>query len=143
MISRFDVVAVVEIKRNLEALRLFMAILGPTWGFIVSDVSGGEEGNDERLGYIFDLERVKPSGLAGELVIPDEELDEPQAVLDEQFDRTPYTVSFGAGENALTLISLQSSTARAMSPNSAPRSSRASRSGCETTPTTRTSSTGT
>lgn len=31
IISRFDVVAVVEIKRNLEALRLLMAILGPGW----------------------------------------------------------------------------------------------------------------
>ena len=106
IISRFDVVAVVEIKRNLEALRLLMAILGPGWGFIVSDVSGGEEGNDERLGYLFDLERAKTSGLAGELVIPDEELDQDQAVLDEQFDRTPYTVSFGAGDQAFTLISL-------------------------------------
>ena len=106
IISHFDVVAVVEIKRNLEALRLLMSILGPGWGFIVSDVAAGDGGNDERLGYLFDLRRTKPSGMAGELVIPDDELDQPQAVLNRQFDRTPYTVSFSVGEDAFTLVSL-------------------------------------
>jgi exonuclease III len=106
IISRFDVVAVVEIKRSLEALKLLMAILGPGWGFIVSDVSGGAGGNDERLGYLFDLERAKPSGLAGELVIPEDELDQDEAVLKRQFDRTPYTVSFTTGAQAFTLVSL-------------------------------------
>jgi endonuclease/exonuclease/phosphatase family metal-dependent hydrolase len=106
VISRFDVVAAVEIKRNLEALRLLMAILGPDWAFIVSDVTEGAPGNEERLGYVFDQRRVKPSGLAGELVVPDEELDKPQAVLDRQFARTPYTVSFQAGGEAFTLVSL-------------------------------------
>jgi hypothetical protein len=106
VISRFDVVAVVEIKRNLEALRLLMTILGPRWGFIASNVTEGNGGNEERLGYVFNLDRVKPSGMAGELVIPDEQLDQPQAILDKQFVRTPYTVSFSAGEDAFTLVSL-------------------------------------
>jgi hypothetical protein len=106
VISHFDVCAVVEVKRNLDALRLLMSILGANWAFIVSDVTEGDRGNDERLGYIFDLRRVRPSGLAGEIVVPDEVLDEPQAILDQQFDRTPYTVSFRAGPKSFTLVSL-------------------------------------
>jgi exonuclease III len=106
IMSRFDVIALVEVKREMEALRLLMEILGPKWGFIVSDVTEGTGGNTERLGYVFDLDRVRPSGMAGELVIPDDELKLSDAVLKEQFDRTPYKVSFSSKEDAFTLVSL-------------------------------------
>jgi Endonuclease/Exonuclease/phosphatase family len=106
VISRFDVVALVEVKRDLEALRFLMQILGPNWSFIVSDVTEGDPGNSERLAYVFDLKRVKPSGLAGEIVIPDSVLRDPAAVIREQFARTPYAVSFKAGAKGFTLVSL-------------------------------------
>jgi Endonuclease/Exonuclease/phosphatase family len=106
VISRFDVVALVEVKRDLEALRLLMQILGPNWSFIVSDVTEGDPGNSERLAFVFDLKRVRPSGLAGEIVIPDSVLRDPAAVLKEQFSRTPYAVSFKAGPKTFTLVSL-------------------------------------
>src|SRR5687767_8093255 len=41
ILSRLDVIALVEVKRNLEALRLLMQVLGPDWGFIVSDTVEG------------------------------------------------------------------------------------------------------
>ncbi len=53
IVSRFDVIAIVEVKRNLEALRLLMDVLGPDWGFIVTDTVEGEPGNDERLGFVY------------------------------------------------------------------------------------------
>lgn len=106
VIASFDVVALVEVKRNLQALRLLMAILGPDWGFIVSDPTEGDPGNDERLGYVFDLRRVRPSGLVGEVVLADDEFADPQAVMRRQFARTPYTVSFSAGGKSFTLVSL-------------------------------------
>jgi Endonuclease/Exonuclease/phosphatase family len=106
VISRFDVVALVEVKRELAALRLLMQILGPNWSFIVSDVTEGDPGNSERLGFVFDLRRVRPSGLAGEIVIPDSVLRDPAAVIQQQFARTPYAVSFRAGPKGFTLVSL-------------------------------------
>jgi endonuclease/exonuclease/phosphatase family metal-dependent hydrolase len=106
VVSRFDVVALVEVKRDLTALRLLLRILGPNWSFIVSDVTEGDAGNSERLAYVFDLRRVRPSGLAGEIVIPDAVLRDPAAVLREQFARTPYAVSFSAGDKGFTLVSL-------------------------------------
>ena len=81
--------ALVEVKRDLTALRLLREILGPRWAFIVSDVTEGKPGNSERLGYIFDTRRVRSSGLVGELVIPDEELEGAGALLERQFVRTP------------------------------------------------------
>lgn len=101
IIRCFDVVALQEVRDDLTALRRLMDWLGPDWGMIVSDVSEGEKGNRERLGFVFDLRRVRPSGLAGELVLPP--LDgHPQ----EQFDRTPYAVSFRSGEEEFILLTV-------------------------------------
>jgi hypothetical protein len=106
VVKRFDVMALVEVKRDLEALRLVLRILGPDWAFIVSDVTEGDRGNSERLGFIFNLKRVRPSGLVGELVIPDDELKGAQAIMERQFARTPYTVSFRRLDQRFTLVTL-------------------------------------
>ena len=69
--------------------------LGPNWSFLLTDVTKGSPGNDERMAFVFDNRRIHMSGLACELVVPKEQLDniEPNA-LDKQFARTPYAVSF-------------------------------------------------
>ena len=107
IIRRFDVVAVQEIRGNLKALRHTMKALGPDWGFIISDVTRGAPGNDERLGFLFDRRRVTISGLAGELVVPASELERvgPDA-LDRQFARTPYAVAFRCGGRTFVLVTL-------------------------------------
>ena len=109
IISRFDVVAVQEVKGNIKALRLMLRMLGPDWGLILTDVTRGAPGNDERLAFVFDTRRVKPSGLAGELVIPEgwaQDLEISEDALDRQFARTPYAVSFISGGQTFILITL-------------------------------------
>lgn len=107
-LRRFDVIAVQEIRGNLRALRYLMKVLGENWAFILTDVSGGDPGNDERLGFLYDTERVKTSGLACELVVwieREPEKVEPGA-LDRQFARTPYAVSFLSSGQTFTLVTL-------------------------------------
>ena len=41
IISRFDVVAIEEVKHDLSGLRLLMQALGPDWGFILTDLTRG------------------------------------------------------------------------------------------------------
>ena len=53
-----------EVRGNLRALRYLLKLLGEDWGFILTDVTKGSQGNDERLAFLFDTGRVKPSGLA-------------------------------------------------------------------------------
>ena len=67
-IRRCDVVAVQEVRGNLRGLRHLMDALGQDWAFILTDVNRQPGGNDERLAFLFDTTRVKPSGLACELV---------------------------------------------------------------------------
>jgi len=107
VVSRFDVVAIEEAREDLSALSLVLEALGETWGLIATDVTRGRAGNSERLVFVFDTRRLKPSGLAGELVVAiEEETDLTATVLDRQFARTPYAVSFEAGAEELTLVIL-------------------------------------
>jgi exonuclease III len=107
IVSRFDVVAVQETRDDLAALQQLMTRLGPHWSFIVTDVGEGEPANGERLAYLFDLQRVRLTGLAGELVVPEEWMGEiKHGALQRQFARTPYAVSFGKGDQHFTLVTL-------------------------------------
>jgi endonuclease/exonuclease/phosphatase family metal-dependent hydrolase len=107
ILSRFDVIAIQEVKGDLRALRDTMRFLGEDWGFLMSDITLGEAGNDERLAFLFHRTRVMPSGLAGELVVPRERLERIDAnALREQFARTPYAVSFKRGTATFILVTL-------------------------------------
>ena len=53
ILSRFDVIAIQEVKGNLRALRDTINFLGRDWGFLMSDVTAGAAGNVERLAFLF------------------------------------------------------------------------------------------
>lgn len=107
IISRFDIIAVQEVKSNIRALRDTLKILGNNWSLILTDVSKGDSGNGERMAYIFDTRRIQLSGLAGELVIPNEWTQKiGDITLNEQFVRTPYAVSFRANSQTFILVTL-------------------------------------
>ncbi|MBR8719308.1 hypothetical protein IX307_000488 [Bacteroides pyogenes] len=107
IIRRFDVIAVQEVKANIRALRDTLKLLGEHWSLILTDVNKGDSGNGERMAYLFDTRRVKLSGLAGELVVPNEWTKVvSEKALDEQFVRTPYAVSFKSNHQTFILITL-------------------------------------
>jgi endonuclease/exonuclease/phosphatase family metal-dependent hydrolase len=108
IVSRFDVCAVQEVRGDLRALRYLLKALGPDWGVIMTDVCKTKGGNDERLAFLFDSRRVKPSGLAGEFAEPfDRETGEiSQQEFSRQFARTPYAVSFYSAGQTFILVTL-------------------------------------
>ncbi len=107
IISRFDVIAIQEVKSNLRALRDTLKLLGNNWSMILTDVSKGDSGNGERMAYLFDTRRVQLSGLASELVVPNEWTDGiSDEALNEQFVRTPYAVSFRSNDQTFILVTL-------------------------------------
>ena len=96
IIARFDVMAIQEICNDLSALDHVIYLLGNDYDYIVTDVTEGAGGNHERLGFIYDKNKVKFKGVAGELVLP----SKMQITHDEkklQFSRTPFMCSFQAG----------------------------------------------
>jgi endonuclease/exonuclease/phosphatase family metal-dependent hydrolase len=123
ILSRFDVVAVQEVQDDLAALRAVMGCLGPEWGFHVTDVNFGDSGDGERLAYLFDMRRVRPSGLAGELVLSSEDLGQqpiakdkdgkpkpaPEPMvdgLDRQLVKPPYIMSFTSAGRPFVLATV-------------------------------------
>lgn len=122
IIACFDLVAVQEVNRDLSALEKVMRILGREWDYIVTDATEGTGGNQERMAFLYNTEKVWFRKVAGEVVLPDGQLIisrkklkagskavEPsesetksaeRAGFEEvrqQFARTPFLVAFQSG----------------------------------------------
>ena len=70
IISRFDIVAIQEVRRNLKAMDKLIEILGKHWRYIFTDATEGRKGNNERMAFVYDSRKIQFAGLAGELVLP-------------------------------------------------------------------------
>ncbi len=92
-LSRFDLIAVQEVRSDLTALKRIMRYLGPQWDAVYSDVSYADGGNSERLAFLYNKAKVSFSGLAGELVLPMKGATD----LMNQIARTPFICGFQAG----------------------------------------------
>jgi len=103
IISHFDLVAIQEIKSTLYDLKRLMRLLGSNWEYVINDITNGDNGNAERSGYLYDRNRVKMSGLAGEISLWDE-LTKNSPL--KQLKRTPYITGFKAGWKSFALINL-------------------------------------
>jgi len=91
--SRFDLVAIQEVRTDLRPLDTLRDLLGDTWRYIVTDVTKGDLGNRERLAFLYDTRTVRFSGLAAEVVLPPNDDGTPA----KQPARTPFLVGFEAG----------------------------------------------
>ena len=88
IVSRFHLVALQEINRDLTDFRRLLALLGDDWDGILTDVTEGRRGNQERMAFVYDKRMVKFRNVAGEIVLPDADA--------LQFARTPFMVAFQA-----------------------------------------------
>lgn len=106
IIDHFDLIALQEVNENIEQLEdLVDNYLGAEWDYIVTDTTGGDLGNHERMAFLFRKGKVRFAKLAGELVLPDGQTVgmSAGADLDEllekhhQFARSPFIVGFECG----------------------------------------------
>lgn len=90
IIAVFDLVALQEVNKDLDALERLMWLLGDDWSYVISDTTEGDKGNDERIAYLYNNRKVHFGGLAGELVLPNakEVIDDPD---NEGKKKTIYT----------------------------------------------------
>ncbi len=109
VLSRFDVIAIQELKANIRAFRDVLKVLGSDWSWVTTDENYGDKGNGERLAFLFNTKRVQLSGLAAELVVP-EDMKSPYATaanaFQRQFVRAPYAVSFLSEGKTFVLVAL-------------------------------------
>ncbi|GAA4312417.1 endonuclease/exonuclease/phosphatase family protein [Compostibacter hankyongensis] len=111
IISRFDIIAIQEVKEDLSALKTLTAILGSHWKYLFTDVTAGRQGNGERLAFLLDTQKVRFGGLAGEMVLPPfqtKDRSTGQVVYEpvKQLARTPYLCGFKAGWTTFILTTV-------------------------------------
>jgi endonuclease/exonuclease/phosphatase family metal-dependent hydrolase len=92
VMAHFDLIAVQEIHQNLGDLVRLMQTLGPWWTYIVTDVTPGRSGNQERMAFVFDTRKIIFDHLAGELVLPQQ-----GKLQRQQPARSPFICAFRAG----------------------------------------------
>ena len=96
IISRFDILAVQEICDDLWPMKQLMRFLGRDYDYILTDITEGRSGNNERLGFIYDKAKASFTHIAGEVVLP-ENMQISDVDKKRQFSRTPFMCSFQAG----------------------------------------------
>jgi endonuclease/exonuclease/phosphatase family metal-dependent hydrolase len=122
ILSHFDLIALQEVYRDLEALQQVQRILGPDWKFIFTDETMGSAGNKERLAFLYDTRKVTFGGLASEIVIPDQfikgEGGKREIKPSRQLSRTPLAVGFKSGWTnfVLTTVHIYYGDAKAEDP---------------------------
>lgn len=69
IISHFDIVALQEVRGDLEEFKKLLRILGPDWEYIATDVTDGGPGNGERMVFLYDIRTTSFRNIAGELTL--------------------------------------------------------------------------
>ena len=106
IISHFDIVAIQEVSRNIKALDWLCLLLGGYWKYIVTDVTEGRRGNNERMAFLYDSRKIKFGGLSGELVLPPIRLAPKTYQPVTQLSRTPFMCGFKSGWSKFIIASV-------------------------------------
>jgi endonuclease/exonuclease/phosphatase family metal-dependent hydrolase len=110
--SRFDLIAIQEVRESLVALEKLVHRLGRHWDYLVSDVTDKSltRGNGERLAFVYDTRKVRFLGQAGELVLPPLRRKNAAGKLDsvpvQQVARTPLMAAFQVGWTQFVLTTV-------------------------------------
>ena len=104
ILSWFDLVAIQEVKENLSDFEKVRSYLPTNYDMVLSD----QAGNDERMVFVYDSDRVERLELAGEVAIPPSDHRYIKLDFTEQkfrgFDRNPYAVAFSCGNKEFTVV---------------------------------------
>lgn len=96
VLGQFDLVALVELRDNLDDLGRALKYLGRSWDVVYSDWINDAGGNSERTAFLFDRRAVTFNGLAAE-VDARREKKGTEYLATKSFWRAPYMCSFRAG----------------------------------------------
>jgi endonuclease/exonuclease/phosphatase family metal-dependent hydrolase len=96
ILNQFDLIAIVELRDNLQDLSRVLWYLGDTWRIVYSDWIDDSGGNKERIAFLFDRRAVTHNGLAAEIDAPRSKKTS-EYLATQSFWRAPYMCAFRAG----------------------------------------------
>jgi endonuclease/exonuclease/phosphatase family metal-dependent hydrolase len=106
MVSWFDLVAMQEVNNDLSGLRAIHRHLPRSFRLLFSDAAG----NEERMAFIYDSDKVTLLEEVGEVAIPPSDINDirlpgiTQAF--EGFDRNPYLAGFSSDSFVYVLVNV-------------------------------------
>lgn len=97
MVSWFDAIAIQEVNDNLEGLTKLRNELPEIYGCIYTDASG----NNERMAYLYNKQKIELLEEFGEIAVPSEDLNDIKLPNNGSsftgFSRNPFIASFRCG----------------------------------------------
>ena len=107
ILNRFDLISVVELRRDVTELKYVLDLLGKYWDVVFSDYIPDRGGNKERIAYVFDTRAVQFTGMAAETDGPRKK-NRTTGVYEPKFSwwRKPYMASFKAGSFDFVALSV-------------------------------------
>lgn len=70
IIAQFDIVALQEVREDLDEFHRLLGILGRDWDYLATDVTDYGAGNGERMVFLYNTTRARFRNIAGELTLP-------------------------------------------------------------------------
>ncbi len=92
ILSRFDLVAIQEVRATEEALSPILEYLGKHWKSQSSGISEGRRGNNEMFCFIYDSRKIEFNGYTDKIVIP-EGIEDPNGEK-VQIAKPPFIAEF-------------------------------------------------
>ncbi len=105
VVARFDVVAIQGLMGDARRLQLVMDVLGDDWALMLTGLSR-ETSYQERTAFVFDLRKVRPRGLTGQVVLTGGEKQGGESMLSSQFFRPPLFAAFQCLDRNFTLANI-------------------------------------
>ncbi len=106
LVSWFDLIAVQEVNDNLLGLREVLGFLPGSYRTLFSDKAG----NDERMAFLYDSERVELLNKVGEIAVPPRWKYVIRVPGSQQkfrgFDRNPYLAAFQLGNLTIAVVNV-------------------------------------
>lgn len=107
ILQQFDLISVVELRRNVSELKYVLDLLGDYWFAVYSDYIPDAGGNKERIAYIYDSRSVQFTGMSAETDGPRKK-NRKTGIYEPTFSwwRKPYMASFKAGSFDFVVLSV-------------------------------------
>jgi len=97
ILSYFDLIGVVELRKDVGEMAEVLRLMGPTWDIVYSDYIEDPGGNKERVGFVFDKRACVFTGLAGNANEPRKKNGSEYLIKEDSWWRKPFMGSFRSG----------------------------------------------
>lgn len=97
ILSQFDLIGIVELRRDVHEMAEVLRLMGPTWDIVYSDYIEDYGGNKERVAFVYDKRACTFTGLAGNANEPRKKDGSEYVIAEESWWRKPFMGSFRAG----------------------------------------------